>query len=169
MKKLLFYLMAMSLCFGFSSCKEDDPEPSFKTVVFHAEYDVAIGDELSAPPQWSVILLGEGEAEPIGESSWESTTTISDFAPTGLPPFDPPFVQVGTMTFTTPNGSTLVGSYEGTFDGLGGSGTYEIESGTGDFAGATTEADCDCTYFWINNPEDLNYLEFNGTLTMLSK
>jgi hypothetical protein len=189
MKKLFFFLIMAFLFVGMYSCEKDEAEPLNQeallheaeanyapidvvvksrgqaTVPFHAEYLVELGEDLSPPPLWIVPLYATGKATHLGKSTWTSTSTLYGVDFTAPLPLDPLVAQDGTMTFTAADGSTLVGAFTGFFDGFGGWGDYVIEYGTGRFEGAYTQADCDCTYFWVNNLEGPNYLEFNGTLT----
>ena len=174
MRNLLLIPMLALLGFLITSCEKDElqvtpaideiaAQKANAVVPFHGVYYVDAlvnicdlnGDMI--PESICGSLDADGKARHLGKSNWISSTTIENALSDPGPLWD----QDGDMTFTSADGSQLMGTYEGTYDGTGGSGSYEITSGNGRFTGATGSG----TYFWIDNPDGLNYLEFNGTLT----
>lgn len=156
--KNLFLLPLLALLFlTIASCDKDDVEP---TKPFIAEYSVTV--EITSFDDASgtmvAFLSATGEATELGNSTWESNTTVHNTLGA------PPWYQEGTQVFAAEDGSTMIGTFDGKAypigEAMGGDGHYLITGGTGEFEGVTGSG----TYYWepTENPE--NYLKFEGLL-----
>ena len=191
-KKILFPIIAL-LLLTLISCEKDQFEPftnlngeeematrANATVPFKADFINTINPEYTFFDEDGNLneeINGLGKGTHLGKCTFYSLTKVYTGSAPTTPP-DPPtpegfFHQVGTMTFTSADGSTLEGHYwgpttpcsieEGCF--FAGGGDWLITSGTERFVGTTGIG----TYSYIAimdvNGNVTSELEFTGTLT----